>query len=99
MSEQQKQIENPPAFPTEVQLSEPGDLERGHHQHSEYTAKFHGMTLRDYFAAKAMPEITSLYIRMNGQFKIDFETRSGDADVIAEYSYILADAMLKARQS
>jgi hypothetical protein len=43
-----------------------------------------GMTLRDYFAAKAMPEI---YGRVE----------SGGFERLAKLSYELADAMLKAR--
>lgn len=45
-----------------------------------------GMTLRDYFAAKAMPEI---YQRVE----------TGGFERVAHFSYELADAMLKARQS
>lgn len=43
----------------------------------------HGMTLRDYFAAKAMQAI--------------IEKRSGVPESEAEYAYVIADAMLKAR--
>ena len=57
-----------------------------------------GMTLRDYFAAKAMPfEFTDYWI--------DFEKRE-DKTIdeywrfdIAESCYAMADAMLKARES
>ena len=44
-----------------------------------------GMTLRDYFAAKAMQAIVS-----NGDV---------DPQKISQASYIIADAMLKARQA
>jgi hypothetical protein len=44
-----------------------------------------GMTLRDYFAAKAMQGIVS-----NGDV---------DPQKISQASYIIADAMLKARQA
>jgi len=47
-----------------------------------------GMTLRDYFAAKAMQ---GAIISNNREFD-----DMGDSD-IAEYSYALADAMLAAR--
>lgn len=53
-----------------------------------------GMTLRDYMAAKAMPHIQRSYWDGRG---IDYEMVGGDADNIAEQSYLLADAMLKAR--
>ena len=45
----------------------------------------HGMSLRDYFAAKAMPKI----IR-DGQSMSKL-----DCDLIAKYSYIMADAMIE----
>ena len=49
-----------------------------------------GMTLRDYFAAKAMQSI------LTGHYPI---TKSEDADIkIAKASYRLADAMLQARE-
>lgn len=45
-----------------------------------------GMTLRDYFAAKAM------------QGMILLRSYSGTADQMAEEAYVMADAMLKARE-
>ena len=53
-------------FPSDADAGEPGEL---------------GMTLRDYFAAKAMSEITW----GNGY------------DYAAEQAYLMADAMLKER--
>ena len=47
-----------------------------------------GMTLRDYFAAKAM----------QGMIGGNWPTSRTDQDYIAEFSYALADAMIKARQ-
>jgi len=47
--------------------------------------KWDGMTLRDYFAAKAMQAMLS-----NGE---------ADSPLISQASYIVADAMLKARKS
>ncbi len=44
-----------------------------------------GMTLRDYFAAKAMTAIIG-------------EDRYGGMDTTATYAYRMADAMLKARE-
>ena len=46
-----------------------------------------GMTLRDYFAAKAM------------QADVSAETWGGDYEATALQSYAIADAMLKARQA
>ena len=50
-----------------------------------------GMNLRDYFAAKAMQGFFSIY----GNIKVD----KGNTKVkfIAENSYVLADAMMEAR--
>jgi hypothetical protein len=63
------------------------------HNHGAQTLGMHlsGMTLRDYFAAKAMQGI------MMGQFPI---TKKADAERrVALAAYILADAMMDARQS
>jgi len=46
---------------------------------------YDGMTLRDYFAAKAMQSFIQDYVYDN-------------SDVIAARAYTLADAMLKARE-
>ena len=70
-------MNNPPVFPTEKHLRTDLPIEEQR-----------GMTLRDYFAAKAMQGITS--------------TLSGTApvlyDAIADDAYEIADAMLKARE-
>ncbi|NBT69097.1 MAG: hypothetical protein EBT78_15195 [Betaproteobacteria bacterium] len=67
---------NPPAFPL--------------HNHGVQTLGTHisGMTLRDYFAAKALQGYMSRQL-------ID----GFDEDVISEMSYKVADAMLKAREA
>jgi hypothetical protein len=57
---------------------------------------YRGMTLRDYFASKALPEVLQHWQRMQRQ--IDFEDRQGDAENIAIQSYLIADAMLKQRE-
>ncbi len=50
-----------------------------------------GMTLRDYFAAKAMQGlITSRHT--------DYENGWYDEDLLAQSAYKMADAMLKARE-
>ena len=64
-----------PAFPTEVWDSE------GVPQHTE------GMTLRDYFAAKAMHA-----------FLMRPTSMTAPDEVLAEDAYNTADAMLKARE-
>ena len=69
-----------PAFPIPLQ---PGQGWQG-------MAPCDGMTLRDYFAAKAM----RLYFL--GE---DSASLSGDPKQIAAWSYAMADAMLKARET
>jgi hypothetical protein len=64
------------------------------------------MTLRDYFAAKAMPmafQFAKDCIENDGGlFEIGDPEREGDMSseiaVVAEYCYIFADAMLEARK-
>jgi len=68
-------MNNQPAFPVFPETS------GGH------AAAFQGMTLRDYFAAKAMQSMNS---------REDYIDTP--ADVIALDAYALADAMLKARE-
>lgn len=65
-----------PAFPNTIRID------------NEEFASLRGMTLRDYFAAKAMQGILSTVT--NG--KVDLEVFSAGA-------YAIADAMLKARQA
>lgn len=62
-------MRNTPAFPV---FPETG---------SGHASAFQGMTLRDYFAAKAMQVV-----------------KCSDYKTTAEYCYLLADAMMKARE-
>ncbi|EKZ6391735.1 hypothetical protein RE075_002176 [Klebsiella aerogenes] len=61
---------------------------------TEYHGMDEGMTLRDYFAAKAMTAFITgamadgIHLNLNG----------GDANTAAEAGYIIADAMLKERE-
>jgi hypothetical protein len=66
-----------PAFPTNEQRFPDGEM----NQEATY-----GMTLRDYFAAKAMQSVIA---------RGDDTNRPG----MAEWSYAMADAMLKAREA
>jgi hypothetical protein len=56
--------------------------------------RFEGMELRDYFAAKAVQAIYSVYAQeaSNQGWEIDWPER------IAKSSYQMADAMMKARE-
>lgn len=56
--------------------------------------KWEGMTLRDYFAAKAMQGLMSR--KEQGGF--DFAVYEKDAMRVALWAYDLADEMLKARE-
>jgi len=69
-------MNNSPAFPVLI-VDRPKEL-----------IQYNGMTLRDYFAARAMQSMNSR------QDYID-----APADAIALDAYALADAMLKARES
>lgn len=53
-----------------------------------------GMTLRDYFAAKAMPILLADYFESAGKTGFDEDWMMG----VAVDSYAMADAMLKARE-
>ena len=55
---------------------------------SEYEIEHNGMTLRDYFAAKAM----------QGAFTNPIPSSVYELEYIAEKSYAMADAMIKARE-
>ena len=58
------------------------------HPDSEIDSPYDGMTLRDYFAAKAM----ALYFQGPDANEI-----VGHPDAIARWCYIMADSMLKAK--
>lgn len=58
-----------------------------------HAAAFQGMTLRDYFAAKAMEAATSGHISHYGHDSNHWLVKD-----IASYAYELADAMMEARK-
>ena len=71
-------MNNPPAFPTS-NWQKIAPMANGYNE---------GMTLRDYFAAKAMAALVVVY--------------TDDKAIVDEYSqraYAIADAMMKARQA
>jgi hypothetical protein len=69
-------MNNPPAFPC----------------HLDTPSEYDGMTLRDYFAAKAMQGL------MHNYHPCDFLEHNGWIEDISMASYQLADAMLAARK-
>ncbi|MGL5117552.1 MAG: hypothetical protein ACRC7C_19745 [Beijerinckiaceae bacterium] len=57
------------------------------------------MTLRDYLAAKAMPlAMQRLAHNYTSDMGKDWAWQDADWEYMAEHSYAMADAMLKARQ-
>ena len=59
-----------------------------------------GMTLRDYFAAKAMPvAMETLRQDWTKDMGEEWYWNRSELELIAEHSYKLADAMLKARET
>ena len=68
-------MKNAPAFPLEMVYTQENE-------------KFNGMTLRDYYAAKAMTGL--LTAEIVGEYSNEH---------VAEISYRIADAMLKAREA
>ena len=79
-------MNNPPAFPGKQKAllikSEHSDIAK------EYEIDQNGMTLRDYFAAKAL---------QNFRDQIGSQSDQEWFDLMAEGAYRMADAMLKAR--
>jgi hypothetical protein len=53
-----------------------------------------GMTLRDYFAAKAMPTLATQFYSLNQQL-----SKGTVPELVSEVAYQFADAMLKAREA
>ena len=76
-----------PAFPVSTAEASEG------HQDGPNTWQFPGMTLRDYFAAKAMPSCYAEYCAYANLHGYSEDWRMG----VALDSYAMADAMLKAR--
>jgi TfoX/Sxy family transcriptional regulator of competence genes len=81
-----------PAFPCVVA---PDRLEQGAHQTGHSLFQQYGMTLRDYFAAKALSSLVT----------INYYSEAGDSDdrfavmrATAREAYEFADAMLEARE-
>ena len=74
------QMTNAPAFPVSFKWG-------------KELRQYNGMTLRDYFAAKAMQGL------MHNYHPCDFLEHKGWIEDISMASYQLADAMLKAREA
>ena len=72
-------MNNPPAFPVGLEAFGEDKV---------------GMTLRDYFAAKALTTI--FYPAIMESIRTDVDL---NCDKVAEFAYDMADAMLKAREA
>lgn len=88
-----EKINNPNAFPT---------MEHGYNIQGISTVfTYEGMTLRDYFAAKAMQSMISNQ-EMFRNLCVDIDSSRDEKDKIEDYisqsSFDFADAMLKERQ-
>jgi hypothetical protein len=59
--------------------------------------RFNGMTLRDYFAAKAMQGILTNETSHSVVMKVSHELAMTEELAISKMSYVMADAMMKAR--
>ena len=68
-----------------------------HDRDAQYNERS-GMTLRDYFAAKAMSSLIPMTHDELQDFTCDYDA-SDTIKLIAEASYTMADAMLKAREA
>lgn len=65
--------------------------------HWDYETFNPGMTLRDYFAAKAMQSML-LSVEQSAKYELDEVSLDVIHDAIAAWSYSMADAMLKVRK-
>lgn len=91
-------MNNPPAFPGKQKAllikSEHSDIAK------EYEIDQNGMTLRDYFAAKAMKEIMAQAYELEKEFHVDDDFSFPDTMCsITKEAYKWADAMMKAREA
>ena len=75
-----------PAFPVEVIYTQENE-------------KFNGMTLRDYFAAHAMSSVMPAVIAELKKTRGSIKEAIRLQDISAETCYLLADAMMKAREA
>jgi hypothetical protein len=81
-----------PAFPT------PRFTMDGEGRVLGFSISTDGMSLRDYFAAKAMQAMITNETVHATSMKAAHEAKLHEEFVLAQMSYMLADAMLKARE-
>jgi hypothetical protein len=78
------------AFPTVHKTKVPDTFIGNKNTYKEVESFQEGMELRDYFAAKAMQGVVSALMGPEG-------LSNGSPDVVAQFSYQIADAMLRER--
>lgn len=83
-----------PAFPCSVRRSENYMDEGGYGRVRMVTVQEGGLSMRDYFAAKAMQALIPLF--SSGTLSVKDGTPATEAHV-SEQAYAFADAMLEAR--
>lgn len=92
------EFENPPAFPRQHSVADAND--------PAFKLGADGMTLRDYFAAKAMASMvgnqiwvatTRGYLLKDGAQELGISARG--YEMLANQAYEIADAMLRARRA
>jgi hypothetical protein len=84
-------MNNPPAFPIQGHSTRNGQ--------GFQLVMSDGMTLRDYFAAKAMQAFITLHeeaLNRDGAC-YDWSESGSSSEIVSEQAYGVADAMLKAR--
>jgi len=93
MSDTNKIKDGGPAFPCEHMVI---DTLLGRHAMRKALAS--GLSMRDYFAAKAMPEMMRLMAASRNYVGNDETLADDQYDECADRSYRMADAMLRARE-
>lgn len=85
----------PPNMPAPGLYAFPYSIQMQDGMGGTYYQNCPGMTLRDYFAAAAIPEA----IRAVLSEQAEAESMEGARDTVARFAYEVADAMLKRRAS
>lgn len=82
-----------PAFPTYEKIGT--EVVNANGDEIDVFGSFGGMTMRDYFAAKAMIGLFGFWVAVNAKTSIN----DPDPKIVSEMAYEYADAMLKAREA
>jgi hypothetical protein len=77
------------AFPTLRQIESP---------YGAFVTSENGMTLLDYFAAKAMQSLIERREKITNLFELEKEFQDHQTEIIADLAYTYAQAMIKTRE-